>query len=177
MTCRTILAATLVLLAISAVAQVPAKPGPEVAKLNYFVGSWTLDATIGQGPWGAGGKFSSSATTDWLPGEFFIRTQTDFKMPPEVGGEGKSTAITGYDAEQGAYTRDEFNSHGDRVSSKGTLAGDTWTWNSSRNYAGTQVQIRTTVKPLSPTSYNLKIESSIDGTTWMTFMEGKATKK
>jgi len=178
MTRKTILAATLVLAAISAVAQMsPQQPGPEVKKLDYFAGTWTFDATIGQGPWGAGGKFTSTITNDWLPGNFFLHTQSDFKMPTEVGGDGKSTALTGYDPQQNAYTRDEFNSHGDHVSSKGTLATDTWTWNSSRNYGGTEVQIRTTVKQLSPGSYTLKVESSIDGTTWMTFMEGKATKK
>jgi hypothetical protein len=34
-----------------------------------------------------------------------------------------------------------------------------------------------TIKTLSPTSYTMKFEVSIDGTNWMTFMEGKATKK
>ncbi len=177
MTRKSVFAATFILLAVSAMAQMPAKPGPELKKLDYFVGSWSVDATIGQGPWGAGGKFTSTTTTSWMPGDFYLQTQSDFKMPPEVGGEGKSTAIIGYDAEQNVYTRDEFNSQGRHVSSKGSLAGDTWTWNASQNYGGTDVQIRTTVKQLSPTSYSLKVETSVDGTTWMTFMEGKATKK
>jgi hypothetical protein len=34
-----------------------------------------------------------------------------------------------------------------------------------------------TLKILSPTSYNMKFEVSIDGTNWMSFMEGKVTKK
>jgi len=34
-----------------------------------------------------------------------------------------------------------------------------------------------TMKVLSPTSYTAKLEISIDGTSWSTFMEGKATKK
>ena len=177
MTRKTILAATLILLAVSALAQMPAKPGPELKKLDFFVGSWSVETTIAPGPWGAGGKFTSATTTTWQLGDFYLQTQSDFKMPPEVGGDGKSTAITGYDAEQNVYTRDEFNNQGRHVSSKGTFAADTWTWNASQNYAGTEVQIRTTVKQLSSTSYNLKVETSVDGTTWMTFMEGKATKK
>ena len=40
-----------------------------------------------------------------------------------------------------------------------------------------EVKQRMTIKTLSPTSYTMKFEVSIDGTNWMTFMEGKATKK
>jgi hypothetical protein len=34
-----------------------------------------------------------------------------------------------------------------------------------------------TMKTLSAASYRLKFEVSMDGATWMTFREGKATKK
>jgi hypothetical protein len=34
-----------------------------------------------------------------------------------------------------------------------------------------------TMKVLSPASYSLKFEVSLDGTIWMTFMDAKATKK
>ena len=33
------------------------------------------------------------------------------------------------------------------------------------------------LKVLTPTSYTMKFEVSMDGTNWMTFMDGKATKK
>lgn len=33
------------------------------------------------------------------------------------------------------------------------------------------------LKVLTPSSYTMKFEVSPDGTNWMTFMEGKATKK
>jgi hypothetical protein len=33
------------------------------------------------------------------------------------------------------------------------------------------------MKVLSPTSYSLKFEVSVDGTNWMPFMEAKVTKK
>jgi hypothetical protein len=33
------------------------------------------------------------------------------------------------------------------------------------------------MKILSPTSFSMKFEVSMDGTTWNTFMEGRATKK
>jgi hypothetical protein len=111
-------------------------------------------------------------------GEFFFEGHSDFKMPPEVGGDGKSVSFLGYDTEQNRYTFDEFNSHGRRESSIGTLSGDTWTWTSSQTYSGKDVNQKMTMKAISPTSYSLKFEISLDGgKTWLTFMEGKATKK
>jgi hypothetical protein len=83
----------------------------------------------------------------------------------------------GYDSNENVYTRDEFNNQGMHETSKGTVSGDTWTWNSSQVYGGQDVKQKMTIKVVSPTSYTMKFEISIDGTNWMTFMEGKAAKK
>lgn len=174
---KTIFVPAMILFAISVWAQMPAKPGPEVKKLDYFVGNWTTEGTVAQGPWGAGGKFSSTDTTEWMSGNFFVIGHGDFKMPPEVGGDGKQTAIMGYDTDENVYTYTGFNSQGRRELSKGTLSGDTWTWTSSANYAGQDIKQKLTIKTLTPTSYTMKFEISMDGTNWMTFMDGKATKK
>jgi hypothetical protein len=64
---KTILISTLVLLAASASAQMASTPGPEVKKLDFFVGTWTSEGTIAQGPWGAGGKFTSTNTASGCP--------------------------------------------------------------------------------------------------------------
>jgi len=98
-------------------------------------------------------------------------------MPPELGGDGKATSYMGYDTNENVYTYDEFNSQGRREISKGTFSGDTWTWNSKQNYDGQEIKQKMTMKVLTPSSYSLKFEISMDGTNWMTFMEGKATKK
>ena len=177
MNLKTILLSTLVLMTASAWAQMAPKPGPEVKKLDYFVGTWSVEGTIAQGPWGAGGKFTSIDTTEWMPGSFFVEGHSDFKMPPEVGGEGKATSFMGYDTDENAYTYDEFNSQGRREVSKGTVSGDTWTWASTQTYSGQEVKQKMTIKVLTPASYSLKFEISMDGTNWMTFMDGKATKK
>jgi len=174
---KTILLSALILFAASAWAQMAPKPGAEVKKLDYFVGSWTVEATIAQGPWGAGGKFSSTDTNEWMPGSFFVEGHADFKMPPELGGDGKATSFMGYDTDQNVYTYNEFNSQGRRENSKGTVSGDTWIWTSTQNYDGQEIKQKMTMKVLTPASYSLKFEISMDGTNWMTFMEGKATKK
>ncbi len=155
----------------------PDKPGPEVKKLDYFAGTWTVEGTVSQGPWGNGGKFTSTDTSEWMPGNFFLAGHSDFKMPPEIGGDGKEVSYMGYDTNENVYTFDSFNSQGRREASKGVLTGDTWTWNSSQNYGGQDIKQKMTIKQVSPTSYSMKFEVSVDGTTWMMFMEGKATKK
>ena len=72
---------------------------------------------------------------------------------------------------------DEFNSQGRRELSKGTVTGDTWTWNSTQNYGGQEIKQKMTIKILTPASYTMKFEVSIDGTNWMTFMEGKGDEE
>jgi len=175
---KKILVATFVLLmavfTVSAWAQMAPTPGPEVKKLDYFAGTWTTEATIGQGPWGAGGKFISTSTTEWMPGNFFIESHSDFKMPPELGGDGKGTAIAGYDTDSNVYTRDEFSSQGRRENATGTVTGDTWTWTSTQIYSGQEIKQKLTMKVLSPTSYNVKLEISMDGTTWMQKLLGQS---
>jgi Protein of unknown function (DUF1579) len=172
-------AVTAFLLFITAFAssQMSVKPGPEVKKLDYFVGTWMAEGTITQGPWGAGGKFSSTETSEWMDGNFFLVSHGDFKMPPEIGGDGKETSIMGYDTNENVYTFDSFNSQGRSEHSKGSLSGDTWTWTSSQVYGGQDIKQKMMLKTISPTSYNMKFEISMDGTNWMPFMEAKITKK
>ena len=167
----------LLVTAIPALAQMGTPPGPEAKKLDYFVGAWTTEGTIAQGPWGTGGKFTTSETTDWMPGNFFVEAHANIKMPAELGGEGKGISYMGYDTDQNTYTVDDFTDQGRHDVSKGTVAADTWTFNSTANYGGQEIKQRMSMKVVSPTSYTMKFEVSIDGTNWMTFMEGKATKK
>jgi hypothetical protein len=167
---------TSVLLAAAAVAQMAPTPGPELKKLDYFAGTWSAEGTISPGPWGAGGKFSSTGTDEWMPGNFFLVGHEDFKMPADLGGDGKGVSIMGYDTEHGVYTYDSYNSQGRSEHSQGTLSGDTWTWKSSQTYGGQEIEQRMTIKTLSPTSYAMKFEISMDGTNWTTFMDVKATK-
>jgi len=174
---RIALLSFLILIAASAMAQMGGPPGPEVKKLDYFVGTWTSEGTIAQGPWGMGGKFTVTSTAEWLPGNFFVQWKRESQMPAEIGGDNKEVMIMGYDTQQNAYTSDRYSSLGQHESSKGTLTGDTWTLNSTSNYGGMEVQGKMTIKTISPSSYTLKYEISMDGKNWMPFMEGKATKK
>jgi uncharacterized protein DUF1579 len=153
-------------------------PAPELKKLDYFAGTWTSEATIPPGPWGGGGKFTSNGTTEWMKGNFFLVGHADFTLPAELGGGGSGIAILGYDSDKKVYTEERFNSDGRHEIDTGTLNGDTWTWTGENNYSGMTIQYRSTMKMVSPTSYTMKYEVSADnGGSWMTFWDGKATKK
>jgi hypothetical protein len=88
---RTVLA--LILLAGTISAQTPAKPGPEVQKLDFFVGTWKAEGTIPPGPWGAGGKYSVTHTNEWMSGNFFLISHSESKMPPGLGGDRTSIRL------------------------------------------------------------------------------------
>ena len=168
-----------VLMSAVAVAQMaPPTPAPELKKLDFFTGNWTTEATIGPGPWGAGGKFTVTATADWMKGGFFVVGHSDFSLPPELGGSGNRLAVMGYDPDKKVYTVEEFASDGRHEIMTGTLNGDTWTWTGEANYGGMTIQRRLTEKVTSPTSYTTKYEVSADGgANWMPFWDGKGNKK
>lgn len=168
-----------ILAATAAMAQMaPPTPAPELKKLDYFAGTWNIEATIGPGPWGAGGKFTANGTDEWLKGDFFLVGHSDFTLPADMGGSGSALSILGYDSDKKVYTEERFDSNGRHEVTTGTLNGDTWTWTGENNYGGMTIQFRSTMKEVSPTSYTMKYEVSADGgSTWMTFWDGKATKK
>jgi len=168
----------IILVAAAAMAQASPTPSPELKKLDYFNGTWTSDATIPVGPWGAGGKYTATGTNEWMKGDFFLVGHGDFSLPAELGGSGSAISIIGYDPDKKVYAEDRFDSTGRHEKRTGTLSGDTWIWNSEFDYGGMTILSRLTVKTISPTSFSTKLEVSSDnGATWMTFWDGKATKK
>jgi len=149
------------------------KPGPEQKKLGYFVGHWNTEGDMKPGPMGPGGKFTSTDDIEWLPGRFFVVLHSTGKSPM---GPGHSIAVMGYDSDQKVYTYDAFDNMGEHEVSKGTLEGDTWTWNSESKMGGQVIKGKFTIKEVSPTEHTFKYEMSTDGNTWTATLEGKSTK-
>jgi hypothetical protein len=75
------------------------------------------------------------------------------------------------------YTYDSFNTLGEASHAKGSLDGDTWTWQSETRIGPRTMKGRLTVQVVSATVYNFRFETSPDGITWSTLLEGKDTKK
>lgn len=167
----------MLLLGIALVAQPQAdiaKPAPELKKLDYFAGTWTAHGRINPGPMGPGGTFTGTNHVQWMDGAFFLVTHSEFNG---AMGKGTETAYMGYDSNAKMYTYDSFNSLGEADHAKGTVHGDTWRWQSDTRIGPQAIKGRLTIRMLSAMTYRFKFETSTDGTTWNTVLEGRDTKK
>jgi hypothetical protein len=170
----TILAAVLISAAAAmAQAGVP-KPGPELKKLDVFVGTWTLDGSMKASMMGPGGTMTENEKCEWMEGGFYIVCNSDYKG---TMGSGVGLSVMGYSADDKVYTYREFNSYGEFDDSKGTLDGDTWTWTNEEKMTGMTMKGRFTIHMTSSSSYTFAFDMSQDGTKWSTVMDGKASKK
>ena len=93
-------------------------------------------------------------------------------------GSTKSVYILGYSTEEKAYTYYGVDNSPMTMASvpKGTVQGDTWTFNDEGKMGGKVVKSRYTIKQASPTSYSFQWASMGDDGSWKTMMEGKSTK-
>jgi hypothetical protein len=149
------------------------KPGPEHKRIAYLAGHWTSEGDMKPGPFGPGGKFTTTDHNEWFPGGFFLVIHSTGTSPM---GTMQEMAIIGYDAAEKVYTYDGFSNMGEHEVSKGTIEGDTWTWISEEKVEGKTIKGRYIMKEISPASYTFKYDYSMDGSTWTNAMEGKATK-
>jgi hypothetical protein len=175
---RTLLlvAASTIALTVSGQAQAPQappKPGAELKRLAYFVGTWKTEGEDKPGPMGPGGKSTSTDKFEWMPGGFFLLLHSDGTGPM---GPGHGLGVFGYDTNSKVYTYHGFDSMGQAVASTGTVTGDTWSWKSEEKVGATTTSVRVTVKELSPTVYTFKLEMSQNGGAWATAAESKSTK-
>lgn len=64
----------------AATAQQP-KPGPEVQRLGYYLGSWRGEGETKGGPFGPAGKLSSTTTCEWFAGGFQLVCRGEERGP------------------------------------------------------------------------------------------------
>lgn len=160
---------------LAAQAPPPSKPGPEHARLGYFVGKWNAEGEIKPGPMGPGGKFMSSDTCEWFEGRFSVICRSEGKMPM---GASKSIGILGYSPEEKVYTYYGIDNSSMTMASvpKGTIQGNTWTYNDESTMGGQKVKSRVTIKEVSPKEYTFLMEFQGPDGKWAPVMESKNTK-
>ena len=149
------------------------KPSPEVDKLGYFLGPWTSEGVLKDGPLGPGGPTQGREVCRWMPGRFFIGCMIETKTP---AGLMQIQGIYGWDAEKKVYRWWSFDNLGHSETAAGTLKDDVWTWKGSDKMGGKLIHSRYTVTVTSPTTQTFKWETSEDGKTFTTAAEGKSTK-
>jgi hypothetical protein len=153
----------------------PPKPGPEHKRLGYFVGKWMSEGEMKPGPMGPGGKITSTDTCEWFEGGFAVVCHSEGKSPM---GPSKGIGILSYSPEEKVYTYSGVDNSGMTMTSvpRGTVQGDTWTYNDEGMMGGKKMKTRVVIKELSPTAYTFKMEMQGPDGKWAPMMESKNTK-
>jgi len=151
------------------------KPGPEHARLGYFVGKWTAEGEVKPGPMGPGGKMTSSDTCEWFEGRFSVICRSEGKTPM---GPSKGIGILGYSPEEKVYTYYGVDNTNMTMASvpKGTVQGNTWTYTDEGIMGGQKFKSRVTIKELSPTAYSFTMEMQGPDGKWAPMVESKNSK-
>ena len=151
------------------------KPGPEVQRLAYYLGTWRGEGETKGGPFGPAGKLSSTITCDWFAGGFHLVCRGE-----ERGPTGKRTFlnILAYDEKAKAYTEYGISSLGEsEYSTGGSIVGNKRTFVKALDSdEGKPIKLRYTEVQVSPTFYTYQAEASKDGGPWTMIAEGKVTK-
>lgn len=162
-------------LTTSLLAQETMKPGPEHARIGYFVGTWQLEGETAASPMGPGQRITGTETCEWFAGGFQLICQGDVSGPR---GAGKSGSVWTYDPAQRRYTYYLYNSLGESFYVLGSVEGKVWTWNAELPMeGGGTMKLRATLTEQPPVTYAYRVETSPDGATWTVVEEGQATKK
>jgi hypothetical protein len=151
------------------------KPGPEHARLGYFVGKWSSDGELKPGPMGPGGKMKSTDTCDWFEGRFSVICRYEGTGPM---GPSKGLGILGYSSEEKVYTYYAVDNTNMTMATvpKGTVRGDTWTYTDESTMGGQRVKARITIKEVSPAEHHFRMEFQGPDGKWAPVMESKSTK-
>ncbi len=157
-------------------APAPPKPGPEHQRLAYFVGTWTSEGEVGASPMGPAGKVTQVDTCEWFEGHFSVVCHSEGKSPT---GPMKSLGILSYSPEEKIYTYYATDNSGwtSTTVPRGTVQGDTWTFNDEGMMGGQKYKSRSTLKELSPTSYSFTTEVQGPDGKWAPYLTSKNTKK
>ena len=104
-----------------ATAQQP-KPGPEVQKLAYYLGTWKGEGETKGGAFGPAGKLSSTTTCEWFAGGFHLVCRGEEKGP---AGTRTFLNIRAYDEKAKSYTEYGISSLGEsEYQTGGSIVGN-----------------------------------------------------
>jgi hypothetical protein len=149
------------------------KPGPEVKKLGYFVGTWKSDGELKENPFGMpAGKYTSMDKCEWFQGGFQVVCHTNGTGPM---GAMHGMGVLSYNPMKKVYTYYGIDSSGMAEESTGHVDGNMWVYTSDENMGGKTIHGRYSMVTAGD-SYTFKYETSEDGQKWTVNMDGKSTK-
>jgi len=152
------------------------KPGLEVQRLAYYLGTWKGEGETKGGPFGPAGKLSSTITCDWFAGGFHLVCRGEERGPT---GKRAFLNILAYDEKAKAYTEYGISSLGEsEYSTGGSIIGNkrTFVKDLDSGVEGKHTKLTYTEVQMSPTLYTYQAEASINGGPSTVIAEGKITK-
>jgi len=160
-------------------AQAPPKPQSSSAPptpqqmMGYFTGEWKLTGTASISPGSPKAPFRSTERGEFLPGGHFVEIHSVSHGPL---GDVHSVRMMEYNSENSTFTYNAYNSLGEHQVALCKVQGDTWVWNADEKMNGIATKGRYTVNLTSPNAYNFKSEVQKPDGSWVTVMEGTATR-
>ena len=150
-------------------------PGPEHARLGYFVGRWKAEGEVKPGPMGPGGKMTATDQCEWFEGRYSVVCRSEGTGP---WGPSKSLGILSYNSEEKVYTYYAVDNSAMTMATvpKGKVQGDTWTYRDESTMGGRKVESRVTIKEVSPTVYTFRMEVRGEDGTWTPWVESRNSK-
>jgi hypothetical protein len=177
-TVRFTIIASLLFLSTSATrAQAPqgAKPPPEQALLNVWVGEWTYQGAQHLTPQGAAGTFAGRQTARLILNGFFLET----KWKDTGSYDGKQLTSEGLDLEwfntaTKTFMGRTFDNDGDASTATITASGNTWTSTGTRMATDGKLYRLRFVNTFSVDGKTCTTKGELsadDGKTWMPYLE------
>lgn len=150
----------------------PPKPGPEVQRLGYFVGTWKYVGEVLTDP---KGTYAGTVTWEWFPGGFSVVAKAE--GTGVRGGPMNEMMTIGYsDTEKTYLSYTVSRSGAGRTIRKYAVNGSVWTCEEEAAVSGRPAKSRFTITEVPPASYTWKVERSVEGGPWTQTIDLKATK-
>jgi hypothetical protein len=150
------------------------KPGPEVQKLAYYLGTWKGHGDSKGGPFGPAGALSSTMTCNWFAGAYQMICRGE-----EKGPTGKQAFLDILSFDEKAKTFSEYSVSslgGTEYDQGGTITGNKVTYVIDQAVPGKSVKIRYTETRSLPDLMAYRTEASVGGGTWHVIAEGEIAK-
>jgi hypothetical protein len=143
-------------------------PGPAHEKLKAFVGQWSGEETIAPSPMDTtGGRANAKVDNRLVLADFVVVQDYVQERSGRVNFEGH--AVISYDAASDDYVMDWWDTFG---MTRSEYRGK-WSGKGLVLHAATPMgRSRATYDFSNADEYGFKMEISVDGTTWLPFMEG-----
>jgi len=103
----------------------PAEPGPEVRRLDVFIGRWITQGQLANGAGEPAGRIIASDVYEWAPGGFFV-LHSAYGRIGEVRGGG--VEVIGYNLSTRRYWSQFFDSQGNATASELSIDAQHWVW-------------------------------------------------